>query len=66
VKKFSLDELRDAWDEYTAKVVYRLLSGGKWTVVDKLPAQFDAVRIDRVKAKEAMDFPEYLERYHAG
>ena len=65
MKTYSLSDIKAAWSLYSTKVVFRMMESGKWKVVEQLPTHISATKAERVKMKEAMTFPEYLETYHA-
>lgn len=64
-KTYTTTDIKALWSDYGTRTVYRVMRAGKWVIEDVLPRQIDAVRVERVKARDAMTFPEFLERYDA-
>ena len=62
-KHFALEIIQDAWAEYKARSVLRVLKNGKWEI---LPLghdmdQIEGTRAEVVKLSTVQGFPKYLE-----
>ena len=63
---FTLDQLKERWEDYKEAMAWRVLREGKWKVYTKRPETTDgATRCEMVKIKEHMSFPKYLEVFNA-
>jgi hypothetical protein len=65
MQTYSLDKIKDHWDDYQAANCWRALRGGKWTIYTKQPDLSDAVSCQMVKVRTVMSFPRYLEVFDA-
>ena len=68
---YTQPQIDEAWAEYNAKSVMRVLKGGEWKTYDLGTAATGepdklngATRSEIVKLKTVMKFPEYLKRHY--
>jgi len=60
-------DVEKAWKRFSNTMVYRYLVAGKWHTTTEYNEARDAhpVKIDVKKAKDVLDFPNYLRLLHA-
>jgi len=61
---YTIQQIKDAWDDYDNKRVLRFLKAGKWETIElngqALP-RIQATRAEQRKLSDVMGFPEFLE-----
>jgi len=62
---YSLDQIKEYWEEYQTKKAWRVLRGGKWKVYLKAPNTTDgATKAEMINIKDKVSFPKFLEMFY--
>jgi len=64
--KFTFDQIKSAWDQYHEQWGFKFIKDGKRMFTsDKPPLEDKIYKLERCRAKDAMQFPDYLLK-HSG
>ena len=71
---YTQPQIEEAWKEYNAKTVMRILKGGEWKTYDlgsaangtpgNIGSMNGATRSEIVKLRTVMSFPKYLNKHY--
>ena len=64
---YTQPQIEEAWTEYNAKQVLRVLKDGQWKIYDKTlinPNAIGGTRAELVNLKTVMSFPKYLKKHY--
>ena len=61
-KKYTLQDIKDAWETYRKAKGWRVLRAGKWTLYMGKPDTTDgATSVEMINIRHFVSFPKYLE-----